>query len=77
MQHELATRLAIPVAQHGHAHMIFLLDEYEADFEAPDPSRGGPPLMHAANNGHVAAVNALLEVRPSYLPRDPLEMLTL
>ena len=55
--------LAIPVAQHGHAHIIHLLDEYGAEWEEIDPSRGGPALMHAANNGHSAAVTALLEVR--------------
>lgn len=54
--------LAIPVAQHGHAHIIHLLDEYGAEWEEIDPSRGGPALMHAANNGHSGAVTALLEV---------------
>lgn len=54
--------LAIPVAQHGHAHIIHVLDEYGAEWEEIDPSRGGPALMHAANNGHSAAVSALLDV---------------
>lgn len=61
-QLDVATMLAIPVAQHGHAHIIHLLDEYGAEWEEIDPSRGGPALMHAANNGHSAAVTALLEV---------------
>ena len=62
LQEELATLLAIPVAQHGHAHLIHLLSEYGADWEETDASRGGPPLMHAANNGHAAAVKALIAV---------------
>ena len=61
-QLDIATMLAIPVAQHGHAHIIHLLDEYGAEWEEIDPSRGGPALMHAANNGHSGAVTALLEV---------------
>lgn len=55
--------LAIPVAQHGHAALVHLLDAFGADLEEVDDVRGGPPLMHAANNGHSAAVNALVAVR--------------
>lgn len=62
MQVEVATRLVVPAAQHGHANLIYLLDTFEADLEEPDSARGGPPLMHAANNGHVAVIHALLEV---------------
>ncbi|KAK9787368.1 hypothetical protein WJX73_002975 [Symbiochloris irregularis] len=61
LQLDVATMLAIPVAQHGHAHIIHVLDDYGAEWEEIDPSRGGPALMHAANNGHSAAVSALLE----------------
>jgi hypothetical protein len=56
--------LAIPVAQHGHAALVHLLDAFGADLEEVDDVRGGPPLMHAANNGHSAAVHALVAVRP-------------
>lgn len=31
--------------------------------EKVDLDRGGPPLMHAANNGHASTVTALLKVR--------------
>ncbi|KAK9813153.1 hypothetical protein WJX72_009919 [[Myrmecia] bisecta] len=61
VQAELATMLAILAAQHGHANIIHLLGEYGADFEDCDETRGGPPLMHAANNGHAAAVTALIK----------------
>ncbi|KAK9842019.1 hypothetical protein WJX81_004484 [Elliptochloris bilobata] len=59
-QADLASMLAIPVAQHGHAALVHLLDAFGADLEEVDDVRGGPPLMHAANNGHSAAVNALV-----------------
>ena len=62
-QADLASMLAIPVAQHGHAALVHLLDAFGADLEEVDDVRGGPPLMHAANNGHSAAVNALVAVR--------------
>ena len=61
--------LAIPVAQHGHAALVHLLDAFGADLEEVDDVRGGPPLMHAANNGHSAAVNALVAVRWARLSR--------
>ena len=62
LQAEIATQLAVLVAQHGHVPLVHLLDEFGADWEETDPLRGGSPLMHAANNGHTAAVTALLEV---------------
>ena len=63
LQAEIATQLAVLVAQQGHVPLVHLLDEFGADWEETDPLRGGSPLMHAANNGHTAAVTALLEVR--------------
>ena len=59
----MATALGVLVAQYGHVPLIYLLDKYGCDWEEVDPLRGGTPLMHAANNGHTAAVTALLEVR--------------
>ncbi len=63
--------LAIPVAQHGHAALVHLLDAFGADLEEVDDVRGGPPLMHAANNGHSAAVHALVAVRRRACRRLP------
>ena len=62
LQADLASVLVIPVAQYGHSHLVGLLTEYGADLAETDPSRGGPPLMHAANNGHAGTVTALLKV---------------
>ena len=63
LQADLASVLVIPVAQYGHSHLVTLLTDYGADLAETDPSRGGPPLMHAANNGHAGTVTALLRVR--------------
>ncbi|KAK9821841.1 hypothetical protein WJX74_003266 [Apatococcus lobatus] len=60
LQADLASVLVIPVAQYGHSHLVTLLTDYGADLAETDPSRGGPPLMHAANNGHAGTVTALL-----------------
>lgn len=60
---EIADILALPVAQRGHAHVVDVLADQGADFTKEDFGRGGPPLMHAANNGHVATVSALIRVR--------------
>lgn len=62
LQADLASVLVIPVAQYGHSHLVPLLTDYGADLAETDPSRGGPPLMHAANNGHAGTVTALLRV---------------
>lgn len=62
LQADLASVLVIPVAQYGHSHLVQLLTDYGADLAETDPSRGGPPLMHAANNGHAGTVTALLRV---------------
>jgi len=70
-QADLASMLAIPVAQHGHAALVHLLDAFGADLEEVDDVRGGPPLMHAANNGHSAAVHALVAVRRRACRRLP------
>lgn len=59
---EIADILALPVAQRGHANIIDVLADQGADFVREDFARGGPPLMHAANNGHAATVSALLRV---------------
>lgn len=59
---KIATMLALPAAQRGHAAIVYLLHEFGGTFEEVDEDRGGPPLMHAANNGHAAAVTALLKV---------------
>ena len=59
---EIADILALLVAQRGHASIIPILAEKGAKFDRPDFHRGGPPLMHAANNGHASTVSALLEV---------------
>ena len=60
---EICNTLAILAAQRGHANIIPVLAEEGADFNTCDRYRGGPPLMHAANNGHANTVKALLEVR--------------
>lgn len=52
--------LAVP-SQVGQAEIIRLLAEWDADMEETDSIRRGRPLMHAANNGHTAAVKALVE----------------
>ena len=65
---EVADSLALAVAQRGHAHIIKILAEHGALFHKSDFSRGGPPLMHAANNGHTATVSELLKVC-TYLQR--------
>ena len=65
---KIATMLALPAAQRGHAAIIYLLHEFGGTFEEVDEDRGGPPLMHAANNGHAAAVTALLKVGGTYSP---------
>lgn len=59
---EICNTLAILAAQRGHANIIPVLAEEGADFNGCDRYRGGPPLMHAANNGHANTVKALLEV---------------
>lgn len=38
-----------------------MLAEWDADMEETDSIRRGRPLMHAANNGHTAAVKAMIE----------------
>ena len=58
----ISTILALLAAQRGHANIIPVLAEEGADFETRDRYRGGPPMMHAANNGHAATVATLLEV---------------
>lgn len=58
----VADILALPVAQRGHATIIDVLADNGAEFSKLDFHRGGPPLMHAANNGHAATVSALLKV---------------
>lgn len=59
---EICNTLALLAAQRGHANIISVLAEEGADFNSCDRYRGGPPLMHAANNGHANTVKALLEV---------------
>ena len=59
---DIADILALLAAQRGHADIIPVLTEHGAMFHATDMHRGGPPLMHAAHNGHSAAVAALLKV---------------
>lgn len=59
---EIADILALLAAQRGHASIIPVLADNGAQFGRPDFHRGGPPLMHAANNGHASTVAALLEV---------------
>ena len=59
----VATLLALPAAQRGLASVIYLLHEFGGTMEKQDMDRGGPPLMHAANNGHASTVTALLKVR--------------
>ena len=59
---EISNTLALLAAQRGHANVIPVLAEEGADFNSCDRYRGGPPLMHAANNGHANTVKALLEV---------------
>lgn len=59
---DIADILALLVAQRGHSNIIPILVEKGAEFQRPDLHRGGPPLMHAANNGHASTVAALLEV---------------
>eukprot|EP00878_Enallax_costatus_P010983 GHUV01011471.1.p1 GENE.GHUV01011471.1~~GHUV01011471.1.p1 ORF type:complete len:492 (+),score=180.30 GHUV01011471.1:349-1824(+) len=58
---EIATYLIISAAQVGQADIIRLLAEWDADMEETDSIRRGRPLMHAANNGHTAAVKAMIE----------------
>eukprot|EP00891_Asterochloris_glomerata_P002654 jgi/Astpho2/2654/Aster-x0544 len=57
----IATLLALPAAQRGLASVIYLLHEFGGTMEKVDLDRGGPPLMHAANNGHASTVTALLK----------------
>lgn len=59
---EISNTLAILAAQRGHANIIPVLADEGADFNKCDRYRGGPPLMHASNNGHANTVKALLEV---------------
>lgn len=59
---EIADILALLAAQRGHASIIPILADNGAQFDRPDFHRGGPPLMHAVNNGHASTVAALLEV---------------
>jgi hypothetical protein len=47
--------------QVGQPEVIRLLAEWDADMEETDSIRRGRPLMHAANNGHTAAVKALVD----------------
>jgi hypothetical protein len=49
------------VLQVGQPEVIRLLAEWDADMEETDSIRRGRPLMHAANNGHTAAVKALVD----------------
>lgn len=58
---EIATYLIISAAQVGQPEVIRLLAEWDADMEEADSIRRGRPLMHAANNGHTAAVKALVD----------------
>ncbi|KAF8071205.1 TANC1 [Scenedesmus sp. PABB004] len=58
---EIATYLIISAAQVGQPEVIRLLAEWDADMEETDSIRRGRPLMHAANNGHTAAVKALVD----------------
>ncbi|WIA12109.1 hypothetical protein OEZ85_012183 [Tetradesmus obliquus] len=58
---EVATYLIISAAQVGQPEVIRLLAEWDADMEETDSIRRGRPLMHAANNGHTAAVKALVD----------------
>jgi ankyrin repeat protein len=58
---EIATYLIISAAQVGQAEIIRLLADWGVDLEETDSIRKGRPLMHAANNGHTAAVKALVE----------------
>ena len=73
---EISNTLALLAAQRGHANIIPVLAEEGADFNSCDRYRGGPPLMHAANNGHANTVKALLEVY-SLLPLDRLKLYVL
>ncbi len=57
----MATYLIISAAQVGQPEVIRLLAEWDADMEESDSIRRGRPLMHAANNGHTAAVKALVD----------------
>lgn len=58
---EVATYLVLSAAQLGQAGIIAVLADFDADLEEADGVRKGTPLMHAANNGEVAAVRALVE----------------
>ena len=58
---DIAVTLAVPVAQRGHANIISTLAASGTDFST-DYQFGGPPLMHAAYNGHTATVSELLKV---------------
>eukprot|EP00798_Chlamydomonas_sp_ICE-L_P032121 gene32121-16640_t len=61
LRSEVATELIVLAAQLGHADIIrILVDKHGASTEVYDDHRGGRPLMHAASNGHVAAVKTLL-----------------
>ena len=64
---DIADILALLVAQRGHANIVPVLADHGAGFERVDRHRGGPPLMHAANNGHASTVAALLEVNCLFL----------
>lgn len=59
----VAEFLSLLAAQHGTADIIPVLAEHGATFQTTDKHRGASPLMHAAHNGHSAAVAALLKVR--------------
>lgn len=70
MIEEIATELIISAAQLGHGDVIQTLYVKGADIEEKDLRRGGRPLMHAANNGHAAAVKALIECGVDLDARD-------
>jgi ankyrin repeat protein len=60
--HATAAAASVVVClQVGQPEVIRLLAEWDADMEETDSIRRGRPLMHAANNGHTAAVKALVE----------------
>jgi hypothetical protein len=61
VREEIATELIVSAAQLGHFEIIRLLYDMGGNLEEPDLKRGGRPLMHAAYNGHTAAVKTLIE----------------
>lgn len=61
MVEALLVSWVVLLLQVGQADIIRLLAEWDADMEETDSIRRGRPLMHAANNGHTAAVKAMTE----------------